>query len=75
MDGLIGNFGIPIYESSLIPDKVPVIELSEKVNVSPEFRVKTNAWYIEMFGYKSIAYVIEGGLVASPKVLAALRFK
>jgi len=52
---MFGNnlFGIPIIPNPHIPDLVPVIELSDKVNVSDEFRKKTNQYYICLFGYKS----------------------
>lgn len=59
--------GIPIIESPYIPDLVPVIELSEKVIVSDEFREKTNKFYIDMFGYQSpTIFKTQYGLMIGP---------
>jgi len=55
---------VPILENEHIQDLEPVIQLSSKVNVSPEFRKKCNAWYIEMFGYKQpVIYKTQFGFI------------
>ena len=42
----------PVFENKYVQDLEPVIQLSETLDVSPEFRKKCNDWYIDMFGYK-----------------------
>ena len=68
--------GIPIFESPHVPatEKVPKIQLSPDCPVSDEFRAKTNAWYIEMFGYKDkpVVFMTEYGVLASPRNMAIL---
>ena len=74
MKGELSSFmGIPIHISPFIPEKEPVIELSSRVNVSNEFRKKVNNWYVEIFGYKSCAYVFNGEWATNPKTLARIK--
>ena len=74
--GEIGTFmGIPIKTSNLIPEKQPTIELSLGVNVSDEFRKKTNAWYIKMFGYKTVCYMVGDTMTMNPKTFAKLEMQ
>ena len=47
------DFGMPIIESPHIQDLEPVIKLSDKIQVSDEFRRKTDRYYVERFGYRS----------------------
>ena len=45
--------GIPITVNPYAEDLEPVIQLSQDLPVSDEFREKCNDWYIKMFGYKN----------------------
>ncbi len=72
--GLLGTFaGIDIIADERLPEFTPVIELINHVNVSPEFRAKTNAWYLEMFGEKRTMLMIAGKGSANPKTVALMR--
>jgi len=74
MDGLLGKFnGIDVIGSDLMPDKQPKIRLSNKVTVSHEFRVKCDAFYLRLFGEKSVAYMVNGKIIMSAKNVAILR--
>ena len=69
--GLIAhNFcGVPIIENPHVPDLEPVIQLSEILDVSPEFRKKCNDWYIDMFGYKEpVFWRTDFGMLLGPQM-------
>jgi len=75
-DGTISTIaGIPIKTSPLIPEKQPTIELRSDLMISQEFRDKTNAWYIEMFGYKTVMYMIGDTLTMNPKTFAEMEMQ
>ena len=40
-------YGVPVYKEPLPPQK---IKLSERINVSPQFRADFDAWLLETFG-------------------------
>ena len=65
--------GIPLIEDIRLPEFTPIIELSNNINVSNEFRVKTNKWYLEMFGEKRTMYMAMGKYIAHPKTIVALK--
>lgn len=67
--------GIPIIEDANLPEFVQTIELSHKVTVSDEFRRKTNAWYLEMFGKKRTMYMVDGKYIMHPNTLRCLRIQ
>jgi len=79
MNGLSGNIGMisgmPVKTSPLIPEKQPTIELRSNLMVTQEFREKTNAWYIEMFGYKTVMYMVGDTLTMNPKTFAKLEMQ
>jgi len=64
--------GIPIIASDLIPESQPTIELRNDVNVSSEFRNKCNQFYIDMFGYKTVMFMVDGKYVANPRTIKML---
>lgn len=73
-NGLIASYnGMPIITSPSLPEFVPVIELSHKVDVSPEFRAKSNARYLELFGKKAAVYMMSGKMAVHPKTLERLK--
>ena len=68
-------FGMNVVEAP----KTPVLQLSESVDVTDEFRKQFNQWALDLFGYKSIipdgvAYMIGGydTVVMSPNSVAML---
>jgi len=68
-----GLFGMSIISSDLIPENQPRVQLSNKVNVSQEFRVKCNAQYLDWFGVESFAHIIGEEIAMNPKHVAALK--
>jgi len=63
-----GFMGTPIIESPHTQDLVPVIELSEHIQVSDEFRKKTNSFYIKMFGFREpTVWMTPYGLMMGPR--------
>ena len=71
--GMLTYMGMKVIVDPFLPEKSPVIELSRKVTVSDEFRAKTNAWYLEMFGEKLNFYFVDNNILANPKNIARLR--
>ena len=65
--------GIPIVEDVHLPEFMPVIELSNNVTVSDEFRIKTNKWYLEMFGKRRTMYMAFGKCIMHPNTIRALK--
>jgi hypothetical protein len=72
LGGLFG--GIPVVENRHI-QPVPVLQLSPNFKwCSEEFRAETNAWLLDLFGTKEVAYLVHGfGLVMHPKHVAMLK--
>lgn len=65
--------GIRVVTHPHVPDLTPVIELSRDVQVSEEFRGKTNRWYIEVFGYRQPSvWRTKDTIFIGPKFYAAL---
>jgi hypothetical protein len=68
--GLIGNFGgIDLVVNKHLPEKMPVLELSYNVSVSDEFRAEFNSWLLEMFGKKSVAYIVDMSMLGGKKII------
>jgi hypothetical protein len=61
------GLGLPIFE---IPDDIrPVIELSEDVVVSDEFRRECNKFYLDIFGTKDYTTIDKGIAWRMPNML------
>lgn len=71
--GQFTYMGMKIIADPRLSEKSPVIELSSKVTVSDEFRAKTNAWYLEMFGEKLNFYFTDNNILAHPENIVRLR--
>lgn len=52
-------FGLPIHSNPLIPDTMPVLQLSSTVNVSDAFRAEMNQWLLDTFGVKQVAFIVD----------------
>ena len=83
-------FGMPLVESALIPERVPRVQLRHDVPCTDAFRAEMNAWLLDFFGEKTVAFVFDpsaigvGGfygvlgekfLGMNPNVVAALRLE
>ena len=61
------NLGMPVFE---VPDDIrPVIELSEDVIVSDEFRRKCNKFYLDTFGTRDHTAIDKGVAWRTPNML------
>jgi hypothetical protein len=68
--------GFRVHESNHIPEEtVPKFQLSEKVNVSDEFRAKMNKWLLDFFGTKTVStmYIVGHNIIANPQAVASLK--
>jgi len=65
--------GFDVFENPWMDEVVPTIQLSEKVNVSPEFRKKVNKWYEEMFGHKVVIFKTQDALFMHPNTLRKIK--
>ena len=76
VNGMFGTLnGMEVIAAPNLPEFTPVIQLSSHVMVTDEFRAKTNAWYIEMFGQKRTAYVVEDKWVMHPNTIKCLQMQ
>ena len=74
MHGMIDRFyGIEIIANPAIPEKQQKIKLSQKVDVSQEFREKCDKFYLDFFGEESTVYVMGGKMFANPRTVHALK--
>ena len=74
MSGELGKFmGMKIIASPLVPETKPRIELSSALDVSPEFRDKCNAFYLEFFGLEAVMYVFGDTLATNPVNVAKIK--
>jgi hypothetical protein len=75
IDGSVPNFfnGIRVVEDKRLPIQKPKIQLSESVQVTSKFRIKTNKWYEEIFGYELIFYMMEGCIITHPENVIKIR--
>ena len=64
--------GFEIIENPYLPATTPVIELSPNLMVSDEFRRKTNKYYLERFGLKTVSYIIGNKIIMNPENIAKL---
>lgn len=67
-------FGMNVRTSSLV-QPVPVLKLSADFkHISDEFRSEIDAWLLDMFGAKEVAYMIGGNtLVLNSEMLNKLK--
>ena len=65
-------FGMNVRTSPLV-QPVPKIQLSRDFNCSEEFRENTNAWLLDMFGTKEVAYAFGNDLILTPATLVELK--
>ena len=73
--GYLGSIcGIKVISSPFIQD-VPVIELSEDLDVSLEFRAKCNQFYLEFFGTYKPVYVVGGDYVMHPETIGLIKMQ
>lgn len=68
-------FGIPIIESNLVPAWKPRMKLSEKVQVTDEFRQEMDAWLLEFFGMEPLILAVQDGYIMHPATLQRLRLR
>lgn len=66
-------FGIPVIESSFIPENQPKIQIRSDVPVSDKFRATMDKWLLDRFGTESVAYMVSGNYVMNPKTAVKLR--
>ncbi len=72
-EGVSGAFtGMSLIENPAIPEKAPRIQLSDKVDVSSEFREDFDAWLLKRFGSDRVVCVIDGKMVTNPVNVAKL---
>ncbi len=64
--------GMNLIEDPTIPEKVPRVQLSSKVDVSSDFREEFNAWLLRRFGADRVVCVIDGNMVTNPVNVAKL---
>lgn len=64
------EMGMPVFESPYLPAKKQKIQLSNSVDVSPEFRAKFDARLAELFGYEEASvYITTYGMFGHPAVI------
>jgi len=74
ISGYINQFmGIKVVTNPHMALNMPVIQLSTKVPVSHEFRIKCDAWYLEMFGVKPFFLMTKDTLITHPANLKELK--
>lgn len=72
MNTLVGSiFGLDVRTSPLLRP-VPNIQLSCDFNCSDKVREDMNAWLLDMFGTKEVAYMFNNTLVLSYEALRKL---
>jgi hypothetical protein len=69
--------GIRLIESPLLSDR-PKLKLSDKVNVTPEFRAEYDAWLLERFGVQEpVVYMMSGPFgdffAGGPRAIEAMK--
>ncbi len=64
--------GMRLIENPEIPEKAPKIQLSDAVEVSPQFRQEYDAWLLERFGSNRVVCVIDGKMIVNPVNAAML---
>lgn len=62
--------GLRIIESPYVPTAEQKLKLRPDVHVTDKFRAEMDAWLMEMFGTRTVAYIfntgIHGGIVMNP---------
>jgi hypothetical protein len=53
-----------------IPEKVQKIQLSDKIDVSTDFREEYDAWLLKRFGSDRVVCMIDGKIVTNPANVA-----
>lgn len=51
--------GIPVVPDPMLPEFIPVLELSQNITVTPEFRAQEDAWLLKIFGKKRTMYEVK----------------
>jgi len=64
--------GMNLIENPAIPEKAARIQLSDKVNLSSEFRQEFDEWLLKRFGADRVVCVINGEMVTNPVNVAKL---
>ena len=52
-------FGIPIHQHSALPSRLPIIKLSPQCPVGDKFRAEFDAWALELFGERTVAFMLD----------------
>jgi len=65
--------GIPIIENSFLPEWKQRMLLSEKVQVTDEFRQEMNAWLLEFFGKEPVVLLVSGAYFMHPNTQVKLK--
>ena len=62
--------GMSLVGNPHIPEKAPKIQLSEKVDLSDDFREEYDAWLLKRFGADRVVCMIDGKIVTNPANVA-----
>jgi hypothetical protein len=62
--------GMNLIGNPDIPEKVQKIQLSDKVDVSTDFREEFDAWLLKKFGSDRVVCMIDGKIVTNPANVA-----
>lgn len=62
--------GMSLVGNPHIPEKAPKIQLSDKVDLSDDFREEYDAWLLKRFGADRVVCMIDGKIVTNPANVA-----
>jgi hypothetical protein len=62
--------GMSLVGNPHIPEKAPKIQLSDKINLSSDFREEYDAWLLKRFGSDRVVCMIDGKIVTNPANVA-----
>lgn len=62
--------GMNLVGNPNIPEKAPKIQLSDKVDISTDFREEFDAWLLNRFGSDRVVCMIDGKIVTNPANVA-----
>ncbi len=62
--------GTNLVENPNIPEKAPKIKLSDKVDLSSEFRDEYDAWLLKRFGSDRVVCMVDGKIITNPANVA-----
>lgn len=65
-------WGVEIVENPHLTP-VPVLKLRPEVPVSDAFRTEMDSWLLDMFGEKTVWFLLNGKIYAHPTAIARLK--